>query len=133
MTKHDKQILIRGNMLLSDIQKAFTDWYPFLKIEFSKEPVHNGQAAKQKKTLPESLIQEVTNAGMPVILDMSGNRTIAEIERDCMETLSLRVRVSRKSGNVWTPITLTENWTLENQNDAGKFISAEMDILPIKE
>ncbi|HRH60208.1 MAG TPA: hypothetical protein PL045_06540 [Chitinophagaceae bacterium] len=120
-------------MLLSDIQKAFTDWYPFLKIEFSKEPVHNGQAAKQKKILPESLIQEVTNAGMPVILDMSGNRTIAEIERDCMETLSLRVRVSRKSGNVWTPITLTENWTLENQNDAGKFISAEMDILPIKE
>lgn len=120
-------------MLIADIQKAFTEWYPFLKIEFSKEQVHNGQAAKQKKIMPESFIHEVTNADMPIILNMSGSRTIAEIELDCIETLGLRVQVSRKSGNVWTPITLTENWTLENQNDAGKFISAEMDMLPIKE
>jgi hypothetical protein len=40
--------------------------------------------------------------------------------------LGVIVQVSRKSGNVWNVISITEGWTLESQNSAGEFISSEM-------
>jgi hypothetical protein len=40
--------------------------------------------------------------------------------------------VSRKSGNVWNMISVTDGWTLESQNSAGEFISSQMALTPIK-
>jgi hypothetical protein len=34
--------------------------------------------------------------------------------------------MSRKSGNVWNVISVTDGWTLENQNASGQFISSVM-------
>ncbi|QEC65766.1 hypothetical protein FRZ67_00015 [Panacibacter ginsenosidivorans] len=70
---------------------------------------------------------------MPVKLRIENKRTIAQVEDDCIQQLGLLVQISRKSGNVWNTISLTENWTLEEQNNAGKFISSEMKLPPVKE
>ncbi|MEP7317990.1 MAG: hypothetical protein ABI921_04600 [Panacibacter sp.] len=133
MKNQAKQILITEDTLVADIQETFTGFYPFLKIEFCKKNNDNQLLQKPKKILPQECIKKITNAFMPAKLNVDDNRTIAQIETDCMQLLGLCVQFSRKSGNIWNLITLTDNWTLEDQNNAGKFISSEMKTPNVKE
>ncbi|MBG9378128.1 hypothetical protein I5907_17960 [Panacibacter sp. DH6] len=131
MISSHKEILITENTLLSDIQSAFNDHYPFLKIEFWQ--LHNGTVngqQKPKKIIAEISVKEVAKSQMPAILNIGHKKTIAQIEQEVKSILGLTVQFSRKSGNVWNAITLTDSWTLEDQNDAGKFISSEMSLPP---
>jgi hypothetical protein len=132
MTIQAKEILIDENSLVITIQEAFNGFYPFLKIEFLKQLNNNNHLQKTRKILPQDSIKEITNAVMPVKLNIENKRTITQVENDCKLLLGLSVQVSRKSGNIWNLITLTDSWTLEEQNDAGKFISSEMNGPPVK-
>ncbi|QEC70074.1 hypothetical protein FRZ67_23235 [Panacibacter ginsenosidivorans] len=133
MTNQAREILITEDTLVSDIQEIFSSFYPFLKIEFSKLQSNSQSLQKSRKVLPQDSIKNITNAMMPVKLRIENKRTIAQVEDDCIQQLGLLVQISRKSGNVWNTISLTENWTLEEQNNAGKFISSEMKLPPVKE
>ena len=133
MTNEAREILINQDTLVSDIQETFNGFYPFLKIEFSKLQGNNQGPQKSKKILPEDSMKEITIAAMPVKIIMESKLTIAQLEDDCIQKLGLLVQISRKSGNVWNAISLTENWTLEEQNNAGKFISFEMRLPPVKD
>lgn len=131
MISSHKEILITENTLLSDIQAAFNDYYPFLKIEFwqVQKGTVNGQH-KPKKITTEVNVKDVIKLQVPTILNIGDKKTIAQIEQEIKSILGLSVQFSRKSGNVWNAITLTDSWTLEDQNDAGKFISSEMSLPP---
>lgn len=112
---------------LADIQNAFNLFYPFLKIEFSTN-TKGIFAFKKHKLNPETSLNGIAILSEPVTLNVDEDRTIAEVEVDCMELLGLSIQVFRKSGNVWNVISLTDSWTLASQNKAGEFISTEMAI-----
>ena len=42
------------------------------------------------------------------------------------EVYGLGVQVFRKSGNVWLETTVTDSWTLKEQNDQGESLSEFM-------
>lgn len=132
MISSQKEILITEHTLLSEIQSAFNNNYPFLKIEFLKLDSEKNTSQKLKKIEPETTVKVISSSEMAATLNIEGNRTIAEIETDVKNVLGLAVQFSRKSGNVWNVITLTDNWTLEDQNNAGKFISTEMSLTNTK-
>ena len=58
-------------------------------------------------------------------LKISGSMTVKELEKIFDERLGLSVLVYRKSGNLWLEPTMTDNWTLEQQNENGRQISGE--------
>ena len=47
-----------------------------------------------------------------------------ELEKIFKDQFGLAVQVFRKSGNLWLETTMTDNWTLQQQNNHGKEISA---------
>ena len=115
MEKKSKEITIDRNCLVINVEKEFSFFYPFLKIEFSSNTKKSNSSAAL----------EMENA-TTVTLNVNEDRTIAEIEKDCQELLGQSIQVFRKSGNVWNVISLTKSWTLQSQNMAGEFISTEM-------
>jgi len=48
---------------------------------------------------------------------------VARLEEEFLEKTGLRVRVYRRFCNVWIETTLTNDWTLEQQNSEGKLLS----------
>ena len=125
MQLHNKEIWINNDSLLMDIQSAFTGCYPFLKIEF----LETDAAAKTLKSCkidPHTCLKKLANLSLNCKMNINNNRTVSEILHDFEHTLGVIVQVSRKSGNVWSTISVTDGWTLEAQNAAGKFISSEM-------
>ena len=48
---------------------------------------------------------------------------VKDLERIFKDQFSLAMQVFRKSGNLWLETTMTDNWTLQQQNDHGREIS----------
>jgi hypothetical protein len=97
------KIVVKKSSKQEEIQEQFNSRYPFLKIEFLKSIVRfaNGASVKIDK-----------------------NRTVTQLEKDFKESTGITIQVFRRSGNVWVKTGLTDDWTLERQNEEGEQISS---------
>jgi hypothetical protein len=112
------KLTIKEGMYIRDIQQAFSEIYPFLKIEFFRHKHGMQQLSPKKEKLDSyTTIQLSNNYTGPCSLDVSKDITVGEFEKDCWEKTGVAVQVFRKSRNLWIETSLTDNWTLEKQNE----------------
>ena len=57
------------------------------------------------------------------MMEVLDTTTVHDLETGFRERFGLSVHVFRKSGNLWIETTMTENWTLKQQNEHGMEIS----------
>jgi hypothetical protein len=108
-------LYISEDTRIGKIKTDFNANYPFLKIDFSK----GNSAGKARADELEKL-----NAAKKIEnIDINKQRTVAQLKKDFKEIFGLTAEVFRKSGNVWIETTLTDDWTLEQQNREAEFIS----------
>ena len=107
---------------ISEIQNDFNSLYPYLKIEFYAVN-GNANGKSQKKHLQNSV--KVKNAGLTRggSIEISDLMTVGELEHIFRTQFGLSAQVSRKSGILWLETTMTDKWTLKQQNDHGKELS----------
>ena len=109
---------------LRNIQNKFNEVYPFLKIEFFKDSfITKKPSQKAEKINPAEKVKVVGQLNGYYKIDISKQRTVAKLEEDFKELFGLNAQVYRKSGNLWIETSLTDDWTLEQQNSEGEFIS----------
>ena len=118
------QLTIAPNRKIGDIQQDFNEMFPFLKIEFL-----NNKSLASAKTSPQRLpanktIGDSQRAVTDGSLQIDGNMKVVELEQLFQDQFSLAVQVFRKSGPVWLETTMTENWTLQQQNKHGSELSS---------
>ena len=116
---------INGERLISDIQQDFGAVYPFLKIEFFR----NGKIRRDRYP-----VNKLIPATQPVKtawhykqekgqLTLSDAMTVTDFENALMDQFGLSAQVFRRSGNIWLETTITDYWTLKQQNDHGREIT----------
>ena len=49
--------------------------------------------------------------------------TVAELESLFNNEYGIKINVSRKAGKSWIETNITNNWTLEKQNEQGQILS----------
>ena len=57
------------------------------------------------------------------IITITPNMTVVDLEQRFNDVYGLGVEVFRKSGKVWLETTVTDGWTLEEQNLQGEALS----------
>jgi len=117
-------ITINDKRKIFAIQEEFNALFPYLKIEFFSKPHKPGGASSKKhmkpggNTLGES--RTIHNNGK---LTITPHMTVADLEQNFSDVYGLSVQVFRKSGKVWLETTVTDKWTLEEQNKQGESLS----------
>jgi hypothetical protein len=117
------RLYISKDKTIGDIQEDFNTSYPFLKLEFYKRQKGHYEIGA-RKPLSSAIRLEV--AGMKeddAELDIKDEMTVADLEETFRDKYGLSVQVSRKSGIFWLETTMTDNWSLQKQNEHGKEIS----------
>ena len=114
---------IAPNRLIRDIQEEFNNIFPFLKLEFfnnklSRTDFSAKQILPHSKRIGDSQIV-ITDGNIEIDEEMKVN----ELETILKDQFSLAVQIFRKSGNLWLETTMTDNWTLLQQNNHGREIS----------
>lgn len=111
---------IIDNKTIAEIQSEFKDLYPGLKIEFykSKHESHKGSPIDDQwpSNLKLADIRSKHNKGE---LILSPEMRVADLEKDFEDKFGLHVQVFRKSRNLWLQTSVTDEWTLEKQNQKG--------------
>jgi hypothetical protein len=110
------------NKTINELWQEFNNAYPFLRIDFYKyAPGRPGSTIKQK-------LNKSTLLGNAAIrregeIEISGTMTVRQLENIFLDHFGVPVQVSRKSGTIWLETTISDNWTLKQQNDHGRELS----------
>jgi uncharacterized pyridoxal phosphate-containing UPF0001 family protein len=111
------EITIDQTKKLSDIQTEFCKRFPCLKIEFYKQAHTAGEGSPKEKTIDSNLtINEVQIEKEIGVIKITGLMTVAELESSFSNTFGLSAQVFRKSGSIWLQTTVSDHWTLAEQN-----------------
>ena len=125
------KISINDKRKIFAIQEEFTKAFPYLKVEFFAKPhVAGGGSAKKlmknsSKTLGEC--RTIHNTGK---ITITPQMTVTDLEQRFSDVYGLGVQVFRKSGKVWLETTVTDGWTLEQQNNQGESLSQAFSNIP---
>lgn len=120
---------------IREVQKKFTEVYPFLKVEFYKEAYsEKAVSALKDRISPDKIISKQAKFFNPENIDINRHRTVAALEKEFFEKFGVVMQVSRRSGNIWIETSKTDNRTLKEQNQLGKTMSlGEISNLPEEE
>jgi hypothetical protein len=123
-------IPIIADKAIHQVQLEFSREYPFLRLEFFK-PKNKKLAGEENVFSPFTLLK---NAGLSSEgeLTIEGNMTVRQLEKMFEQGFGLSVCVSRRSGLLWLHTSLTNNWTLDKQNEQGHEISLAINEFPGK-
>lgn len=109
---------------MREVQSAFNSQYPYLKIEFfrtrPKKAVPTTAANRLMHYLTVNQARLNKRNGQ---LELSDSMKVADLEQAFHDNYGLNVQVFRKSGRIWLETTMTDGWTLKQQNDHGREIS----------
>jgi hypothetical protein len=117
-------VLIDDHQKIFTIQEEFSTVFPYLKLEFFSQPyLKDSEHAKKlvrhnSKTLGECRI--LHNKGEITITDIT---TVVDLEQNFCDIYGLVVQVFRQSGKAWLETTITNKWTLNEQNIQGEALS----------
>src|SRR5690349_13967015 len=108
---------IDDNRKISEIQEEFNQKFPFLKIEFlTGSKLRAGLC--YKKILHDSAltIGECRIVHTKGQISIDPTMSVTELEKNFKDIYGLHVRLFRKSSKVWLDTSVTDSWTLHEQN-----------------
>lgn len=123
-------IVIDESQTIESIQKKFNSAFPFLKIEFFKDPHSAGSGSKKKRMYESGSIKliDLNKNFKRGRVSIETNRTVENLESDFQNQFGLNIQVFRKSGKVWLETSVTDLWTLDEQNKEGLRFSKEIKV-----
>lgn len=124
MEYNPKKIVIDDKNTSFMVQLEFNQLFPYLKIEFfslsNKTRSLNGNKISNQPNGPLGGYRNFENEEQIVI---SPDMSVATLEEKFMKIYGLKAQVLRKSGKTWLETTVTDVWTLEEQNSQGEALS----------
>lgn len=120
-------ITINDNRKISVLQEEFNTIFPYLKLEFFTKPHEFGKGSAKQYLNPNSkTLGECRTKHNKGEFTINSQTTVTDLEQGFREIFGLGVQVFRKSGKVWLETTITDGWTLEEQNRQGEALSKKV-------
>lgn len=108
---------------LKDLQREFSQKFPYLRIEFYSRPHKYGELSNESEILdPNTNLYEVVEMSQPGKLPLAGNQTVGDFEQLLSKNYGLNVQVLRKSYGKWLLTWATDMWTLDEQNNRSRIM-----------
>ncbi len=122
-------IAIDGKQTIATLQNEFNKSFPFLKIEFFREPCIKGKGnSKDKMIMTNEVISRLQRKKQFGKISFTNQTLVSVLEENFLNKFGICMQVFRKSGNVWLETTSTDDWTLEQQNEEGKSLAQHFKI-----
>lgn len=125
---------INDNTSLRDIQRTFSNFYPYLKIEFFKRAHKKYEHSPETETVdPSILVGDLKHTHVSGILEIQPLYRIADVEKEFIERFGLSVQIFRKEKDHWEQTTGMDDFTLKDLNDFGRSSSDEFIVSDYEE
>jgi hypothetical protein len=112
-------------LLIREVQEAFSGRYPYLKIDFTRGKAEKMVAGAAAPVLQDQSLSEASLAARELLWNefgISDDMKVNELEVLLQYEFGRPAQILRKSGNLWLETRMTQHWTLRDQNDHGRDI-----------
>ena len=118
------EIIVDDNSKLVFIQEEFSSAFRYLKLEFPALTANASGPTRTKAvntdgTTVADAAKTTTSHKFTIVPTM----TISTLKQRFISDFGLPVQVKRRFGNTWVETTVTDGWTLEEQNKHGERLS----------
>ena len=114
-------IEIDDTKTIGDIQDKFTEFFPFLQLEFYKEPHHWYEGSAERVSIPaENKVGEVRTLHEHGDLEIHSWSRTGNLEEEFRKRFGLFVQVLRRQGDEWLQTIRTDKLSLQEQNELGR-------------
>ncbi len=118
------QLKITPERHIGEIQKEFNDTFPFLKLEFFNNKSFARNNFSSRQIIPRTRKLGDGQTGIKEdLITIEEEMKVSDLENIFRDKFKLAVQVFRKSGNLWLETTMTDSWSLLQQNNHGREIS----------
>ncbi len=118
------KIVINDKRKIFAIQKEFCETFPYLRIEFFAKPNKPSAPTSHKMMKhPAKTLGECRTVHHSGTITITPNMTVADLGDNFRNIYGLSIIILRKSGKAWLETTVTDRWTLEEQNKQGEALS----------
>jgi hypothetical protein len=119
-------IEINDNTSLREIQEVFSDYYPYLQINFYRKQHKKYEASDEKDRIsPDTAIGEIRKTHISGLLEIRPLYKVADVEKEFRKRFDLSVQIIRKEKEGWVQTTGMDDFTLKELNEAGRNSSDE--------
>ena len=119
-------IEINDSISLREIQEVFSDFYPYLKIEFYSKRHKKYEASSEASQIdPNVLIGDIKATHVSGVLEILPFYKISEVEREFQQRFGLSAQILRKENRGWEQTTGMDDLTLKEVNEIGRNSSDE--------
>ncbi|HZG01302.1 MAG TPA: hypothetical protein VEY71_09875 [Chitinophagales bacterium] len=116
------EIIVHDNSKLVFIQEEFSSAFRYLKLEFPALTA-TGTARSNVTNLDGKTIADAAKATTSHTFTIVPTMTISTLKQRFIHDFGLPVQVMRRFGTTWVETTVTDGWTLEEQNKHGERLS----------
>ncbi|KAA9035659.1 hypothetical protein FW778_20765 [Ginsengibacter hankyongi] len=125
---------INDNTSFREIQETFSNYYPYLKIDFFHKPHKKYEASSEADRLdPNSLVGDIKLSHVSGLLEIQPYYRIADVEKEFIQRFGLSVQILRKEKDKWEQTTGMDDFTLKEVNEFGRSSSDELIISDYEE
>lgn len=119
-------IEINDKTPLTGIQNVFSDFYPYLKIEFYSRHHKKYEASGEPDQLdPGILIGDIKHTHVSGLLEIKPLYKVADVEEEFRKRFGLSVQIFRKEKSGWQQTAGADDFTLKELNELGRNSSDE--------
>ena len=114
-------IEINDKTPLYEIQRIFSDFYPYLKIEFFSKGHKKYEASGEACQIdPNILVGDIKATHISGVLEILPLNRVADVEKEFQYRFGLSVQIMRKEKNGWVQTTAMDDFTLKDLNELGR-------------
>ncbi|MDF2438699.1 MAG: hypothetical protein K0Q95_3075 [Bacteroidota bacterium] len=117
------EIKINDRRKIFAVQEEFNTMFPYLRLDFFPRSVKNSGTTQKPLINGRKTLGECSSVQKRGMMTITPEMTVSDLEKSFNNIYGLEVVVQRKSGKVWLEVTVSESWTLEEQNRQGESLS----------
>jgi len=119
-------IEINDNTKFKEIQEVFSDFYPYLLIEFyTKKHGKYESSMDIDLVLPDISVGDVKKTHVSAVLEILPSNKVADVEKEFQQRFGLSAQVFWKNKDVWQETTDMDDFTLKELNEMARNSSDE--------
>ena len=127
-------IEINDKTSLREIQLVFSEFYPYLKIEFYRKRHKKYEGSEEAYVIdPDILIGDIKHTHVSGLLEIRPLYKVADVEKEFQQRFGLSVQIFRKENNGWEQTAGTDDFTLKELNEMGRNSSDEFIVSDYEE
>ena len=117
---------INDNTILENLQHTFTNFYPYLTIEFYRGQHHRYEASDETVRIdPLKKVCDVLDTHISTLLEIQPWYKVKDIEKEFQERIGISIQIMKKEKEDWEQTTGLDNLTLRDLNILGRNSSDE--------